>query len=213
MSYPDLQSYLAALPSLVAGGASLHDLYTALRDVDDPSPRVFVDGLDPAGRIPVLATRDLQSPEFVPESDIAAPEQVTDPGTGDEAATPSIAWSDDDAVGRFAPLIEGEIDVFEFESALAWLAEAADPAAVLSPLTTRARKRIDSAGAYPAAVLLSVTDGRPFRGHRDSQQTAYTNPRNNSSLPAFDERIHEVIRMATGAEPPGSRADSSPIPA
>ena len=50
MSYPNLQSYLAALPSLVAGGASLHDLYTALRDVEDPSPRVFVDGLDPAGR-------------------------------------------------------------------------------------------------------------------------------------------------------------------
>lgn len=147
----------------------------------------------------------------VPVQDLARP-----------AAEPVRPWSDDDALERYALLLEDQSDAIELELALAWLATASTAGAVLAPLVKRARKRREVGSAYvPASELLlaAVSPDHAFMEQeywRDEWGTSFADGRvsvmrgdtrpfptaeERSSIPSFIRRLREVAAVVQGREP------------
>lgn len=94
-----------------------------------------------------------------------------------QQAVPSLQeavhpWSPEDAVTRYAMLLENSADALEVELALAWLVDCEQAGRILAPLAPRARKlAADDAGHWIAALLLAAVDpGSDFLPQRHARR-------------------------------------------
>jgi hypothetical protein len=131
-------------------------------------------------------------------------------------------WTDEDARGRCAVLLEDDADAIEFELALAWLASTGNPgAALVAPLVKRAGALLKRGGdPLFAALLLAACDPAfeffPQTWRRDShlvvrdgQETweAFGDPLPNltaeerSPIPLLVTRLREVVDILQGRAP------------
>lgn len=145
--------------------------------------------------------------QFMPRA--AAATQPQDPmaavGPAPPRPEPASIWTDDEALERFAALLENPNDAIEFELALAWLA-AHEASAVLQPLARRAAKLNDPEGPNEnimVDLVLAATDpGHVFRpGNRRKQRfwasegTPNDWPEDRSVVPVFHKRVREVVEI------------------
>lgn len=137
------------------------------------------------------------------------------------APLPVRPFTDDDAVERFAALIEHPRDAIEFELGLAWLATATNHAEILAPLRKRATARAErDAENYPASlVAIALDPSREFlpptfyqavttvvrNGETivtEGERTARPSAEKTSVLPSFIVRMREVASILRGETDP-----------
>lgn len=173
------------------------------------SPAVAAELAPVAGAAP--ATGAAASPEAPPSASYPVP-----------AAAPVRPFTEDDAVERWAALLETPRDAIEFELGLAWLAGPVPAAALprverLAPLRKRALKLAERDSSHFPAVVLAVVfepanaflpqtyyqstttfvrDGETVveHGERQDRPTA----EQSSVLPSFVVRLREVAAILQG---------------
>ena len=178
--------------------------------------RVAVAALLGFGRVDLVgAQRSTLAPAVaaqlapVTETPVVVASDVVSRAPGDSAPKPVKlnGWREDEALERFAVLLEDASDAIEFELALAWLAEAADPGALLAPLEKRARKLVEGDNPFPAILLLSARDPDwPYqqpvaRWDEALLRTVYRDriaPEEVPALPSFALRLNEVVAILQG---------------
>lgn len=213
---------LGALPDDVSGVCEA--AVTALAHPHPDVQRTAVRLLLARKRDDLLRTnRDVLTPAVAAEfrqelGETTAPKPTTTLDAEPEASTvmPVVPWDDNEVVDQIAALLEGGSDPIAFEQALAWLARAQSPAAVLQPLVKRAAKQKQSEARYIAVLILaaadpaseflpqqyyssktsSLYDGDPGPGFGEvwAQPTAEA----QSALPLLVRRLREVAAIVQG---------------
>lgn len=137
------------------------------------------------------------------------------------AARPVQPWQDDDALERFALLLEAPADPIEVELALAWLTGSAGVAEALEPLLGRARKLSDpnTDAGWLAGLIVAAsepeTDFLPQEFWRSTMLKTRNGetvveygspepvptPEQNTVLPSFVGRLREVADIVQGRAP------------
>lgn len=169
--------------------------------------------------------RDLVAPavatELLPLRGVdGAVTEAVQPSAADHAplqAEPLQPWTDDDALERYAALLEAGDDALEFELAMAWLVTAANAVPVLTPLAKRAAALLKrDVEHFPAALLLSTLSAElEFLAQRFYQRYDYVNGKEVAAgdpvpqptveesivIPSFATRMREVVAMMQGRIP------------
>lgn len=134
------------------------------------------------------------------------------PGLTWREAEPTRAWTDADALERYAFLLEDPSDAVELELALAWLATARSPGDVLASLVRRVRapgERDMTYAPVPELLLAAVSADHDFMAHKDltSAGEPLTTHRPEaaaeveSRIPSFITRLREVAAILQGRVP------------
>ncbi len=147
-----------------------------------------------SGQSRAIDTQPADSARFVQEGS---------PAFADPGATAVLPWRDEDAVERFAVLLEDPADALEVELALAWLATAERPADTLAPLVKRATKIQSHRDAYWIAQLLAVADDPSveYLPRTFWQDEPRPTEEQTSVLPSFVARLREVATILRGRTP------------